>query len=99
MLYTAKVLNKKVPAITHIDNSSRIQTVIKNDGYFYNVIFNYFKLTGIPVLLNTSFNKAGESIVETSDDAIKSFLNMDLDILYLNTYSCLYRVTKKSIYK
>ncbi len=95
MLFTAKVKSNKLSAITHIDGSSRIQTIVKKDGYFYNLLSQFYKLTGIPVLLNTSFNQAMEPIVETSDDAIKSFLKMNMDVLYLNTTTKLYRIIKK----
>lgn len=95
MLFRAKVKNNKLPAITHIDGSSRVQTVTKKDGYFYNLLFQFYKLTAIPVLLNTSFNEAGEPIIETSYDAIKSFLKMNIDVLYLNTPTKQYQIIKK----
>ncbi len=95
MLFTAKVNSDKLPTITHIDGTSRVQTVVKGDGYFYNILFQFYNSTGFPVLLNTSFNQAGEPIVETSNDAIMSFLKMNIDVLYLITKTKQYRIIKK----
>jgi len=75
----------KVPAITHIDNSSRHQSVtVENNPRFYSLISKFNEKTGVPVLLNTSFNGPHEPIVETPMDAIGTFLSCNLDILVLN---------------
>jgi len=76
-----------VPAITHADNTARVQTVTKeiNERY-YELIQAFEKRTGVPLVLNTSFNKAGEPIVETPEDAIKCFLSTDIDILGIDRY-------------
>lgn len=84
MLLVAPVKNKKIPSVTHIDNSARLQSVnIKQNRRLYLIIKQFFKNTGVPVLLNTSFNIKGEPIVETPIDAIKTFLNSNIDILVL----------------
>lgn len=77
----------EVPAITHVDGSARVQTVNRrqNEGY-YNLLSAFHDLTGVPVLLNTSFNGKGEPIVETYIDALVSFLRIGLDHLYLDGY-------------
>jgi carbamoyltransferase len=81
-----KVKSDKVPGITHIDNTARIQTVNKNfNEKFYNLIYEFYKITGVPMLLNTSFN-CQEPIVETPEDAIKTFSRTDLDLLVINDY-------------
>lgn len=81
-----EVISDKVPGITHVDNTARIQTVSKKDNHkFYTVINEFYKLTGIPMLLNTSFN-CQEPIVETPLDAIKTFKNTELNVLVLQNY-------------
>jgi carbamoyltransferase len=83
MLFTAQVKSKDIPAITHVDGSSRIQTVDESCGAFHRLLSQFDALTGVPVILNTSFNGPGEPIVETPDDALRFFLQSDLDALYL----------------
>ena len=79
-----KVKSDKVPGITHIDGTARIQTVNKEfNEKFYNIINEFYKITGIPMLLNTSFN-CQEPIVETPQQAIKTFRKTALDILVIN---------------
>lgn len=74
-----------VPAIVHIDGSSRPQTVSKNvNRKFWNLISNFNKLTGVPVVLNTSFNGPGEPIVCSPQDALQTFNNSGLDHLIIN---------------
>jgi carbamoyltransferase len=88
MLVTTTVKEEwrnKVPAITHIDNSSRHQSVtVENNPRFHSLISKFHEKTGVPVLLNTSFNGPHEPIVETPMDAIETFLSNNLDILVLN---------------
>jgi carbamoyltransferase len=77
---------KLIPAVIHVDNSARVQTVDKKTNKnLYDLINDYFKLSGIPVLLNTSFNLKGEPIVETPRDAIKTFFGCGIDLLVLNS--------------
>jgi carbamoyltransferase len=86
MLFNATVKSKEAPAITHVDGSARIQTVSDNDGAFHDLLVEFFRMTGVPILLNTSFNGPGEPIVETPADAVRFFVNSELDILYLDSY-------------
>lgn len=75
---------QQVPAVVHADGTSRVQTVSRqqNAGY-HDIIRAFFKATGCPILLNTSFNDRDEPIVETYDDAISCFLRTGLDGLLL----------------
>lgn len=83
MLYTLDVLSDKIPAVCHVDNTCRVQTLKKNfNPYYYNLIFEFYKLTEIPLVLNTSFNLAGDTIVETTEDAIRTLNSSDIDYLY-----------------
>lgn len=90
-------LNKSdiIPAVTHIDYSSRIQTVSKDNSTFYNLIEKFNKQTGIPILINTSFNVRGEPIVCTPLDAINCFLNTEMDYLILENIM----VSKDDLYE
>jgi len=81
-----KVKSDKVPGITHVDGTARIQTVNKEfNEKFYNIINEFYKITGIPMLLNTSFN-CQEPIVETPEQAIKTFKRTALDLLVVNDF-------------
>jgi carbamoyltransferase len=71
---------KIIPGITHVDNTCRIQTV--SGGYLYNLLQEFKKLSGHGILLNTSFNLAGEPLVETPRDAINTLNNSSLDYLW-----------------
>ena len=85
MLYSQTVKEDKrdkIPAITHVDNTCRIQTV--DSGFLSLLLEEYYKISGVPVLLNTSFNDSGKPIVETPQDAIDAFLNMNIDYLVMN---------------
>lgn len=74
----------EVPAITHVDGTCRIQTVTKEQNEtYYNLINEFYKITNVPILFNTSFNLAGEPLVETLDDAIRTITNSDIEYLYL----------------
>ena len=83
MLYTAQVKSDDVPAITHTDKSARIQTVDADDGAFHDLLREFHGRTGVPMVLNTSFNGPGEPIVESPMDAIRFFAASSLDALYL----------------
>ena len=77
-----KEARDKVQAVVHFDGTGRLQTVSKNDNkWFHGLISKFKKKTGVPVLLNTSFNDR-EPIVETPEDAIKCFMGTDIDVLY-----------------
>lgn len=82
-----KEKQKEVPSITHIDGTTRPQTLTKNlNPLFYSIIKNFESETSIPLLLNTSFNVRGEPIVCTPNDAIKTFYSSGLDYLIIGNY-------------
>ena len=79
-----KVNRSKIPAVTHIDYSARIQTVDKKTNKrYYDLINEFKKLTGCPSIVNTSFNVRGEPIVCTPEEAYKCFLRTEMDVLVL----------------
>jgi len=80
-----KNIRSLIPAVTHVDFSARVQTVDKNvNEVFYKLISEFFKLSGCPMLINTSFNVRGEPIVCTPLDAYRCFMGTELDILVCN---------------
>ena len=73
-----------IPSVIHVDGSCRIQTVTEKENFhYYNLIKEFFNLTGVPMVLNTSLNLAGEPLVETIEDAFKTFAGSKIDYLYL----------------
>ena len=77
-------VEEKIPSIIHVDGTCRIQTVNQEQNlHYYNLISEFKKLTGTPVLFNTSFNLGGDPLVETLDDAVRTLENSDLNYLYL----------------
>jgi len=77
----------RLGAVTHVDGTARLQTVERDvNPKFYDVIKAFEKLTGVPVLLNTSFNLNGEPIVCTPEHAIRTFYSCGLDILVMGPY-------------
>ena len=84
MVYEVKPDRRdKIPAVTHVDGTGRLQTVTcSSNARFYNLIKGFYKLTGVPLLLNTSFNE-NEPIVCTPRHAIDCFLKTKVDVLYL----------------
>lgn len=82
-----KLKRSEIPAVTHVDNSARLQTVTKEDNpLFYEVIFEFEKLTGCGVLINTSFNVRGEPIVCTPEDAYLCFMGTNMDVLAIENF-------------
>lgn len=79
--FEAKEITKTlVPGIVHVDDTCRIQTV--NKGFLYELLYLFYRKTGCPMLLNTSFNLAGLPLVQTKQDAIEVFDNSVLDCVY-----------------
>lgn len=77
-----EVKRSDVPAVTHVDYSVRLQTLTRErNGIFYDIVAEFDKLTGCPMIVNTSFNVRGEPIVCDHADAYRSFLKTDIDIL------------------
>lgn len=89
MLIAPMVLNHVksiIPSAIHVDGSSRIQTVDDTNGKLYALLTAFQKKTGIPILINTSFNIKGEPIVESPEDAMNCFLATEIDCLVLHDY-------------
>jgi carbamoyltransferase len=85
-----KTVRSELPAVTHIDNSARVQTVSRNRSPRFHAILEAFeKRTGCPVLVNTSFNVRGEPIVHSPSDAYRCFMFTDMDVLVVE--NCLLR--------
>lgn len=88
MLMASTVKKEKrelVPGIVHIDGTARLQTV-SGESKFYSLLKYFDEITGIPMVVNTSFNVKGEPICETPKDAIECFQKTELDVLYLENY-------------
>ncbi len=83
----AKEYASKIPSVVHIDQTARVQSVNKkNNPFIYQIIESFYDLSGVPVILNTSFNDNGEPIVETPMDAINTFLSTNIDVLVLEGF-------------
>jgi len=78
---------KEIPTVIHVDGTARVQTVTKeaNEKY-YNLIDSFRGLTGLPIVLNTSFNLRGEPIVNTPEDALRVFYNTGMDVLFIGEF-------------
>lgn len=86
-------VEEKIPSVIHIDGTCRIQTVTKEQNpLYYELINEFYKVSGIPMLFNTSFNLGGEPLVETLDDALRTLANSNIEYLYLPEYSVLIKV-------
>jgi carbamoyltransferase len=78
------VARSTIPAVTHVDYSARVQTVHRETNPIYHeLICRFYRLTGCPVLINTSFNVRSEPIVCTPEDAFRCFMGTDLDLLVI----------------
>lgn len=97
MLFTAEVkgtkkvssaeVSSRIPAVTHVDSSARVQTVSKEDfPKFYRLLEEFDRQTGCPLLINTSFNVRGEPIVCSPQDAIECFLKTKMDALFIGSF-------------
>ncbi len=83
-----KIIRSDIPAVTHVDNSARLQTVSKDSPNrpYYGLISEFYKQTGCPVIINTSFNVRGEPIVCTPQDAYRCFMRTDMDYLVMGSF-------------
>jgi len=88
MLLVAPVKKpEKIPAVTHVDGTARLQTVSKDINLlFYNLITEFYKITGVPVLINTSMNVRGEPIVDTPEQAYNMIVKTDMDYIVMGDY-------------
>ena len=80
-------IRSSIPAVTHVDYSARIQTVHKETNLmFYNLLSEFHSLTGVPILVNTSFNVRGEPIVCSPKDAFRCFMGTNIDTLVIENF-------------
>jgi len=83
MLYVGKTMKKDLKSITHVDGTCRFQSVDKSNNIYYSLIKEFYKSTGCPLLLNTSFNVNGKPIMSKIKDAEEYFNNSNIDILVI----------------
>jgi len=88
MLLVAPVKKpEKIPAVTHVDGTGRLQTVSKDTNtLFYDLINEFYKITDVPVLVNTSMNVRGEPIVNTPKQAYNMIIKTDMDYIVLGNH-------------
>jgi len=88
MLFVAPVKKPNIiPAVTHVDGTGRLQTVNKNaNSLYYDLINEFYKITGIPVIINTSMNVMGEPIVNTPEQAYNMITKTDMDYLVMGNF-------------
>jgi carbamoyltransferase len=90
MVLTAQVKSEKrgmIPSVTHVDGSARPQTVEREiSPLYWKLIDEFGKRTGVPVVMNTSFNLRGEPIVCTPTDAIRTFFSSGMDALVIGNF-------------
>lgn len=91
MSFNAKVASDDIPAVRHVDGTARIQSVFPDSGEYYTLIKEFYRITGTPVVMNTSFNGPRQPIIDTAEDAIEFFLKSPLDVLYIDGA----RITKR----
>lgn len=96
MMYAVDVKEDKknlIPAVLHVDDTCRIQTVNKNvNEHYYNLIEEFYKLTGIPLLFNTSLNLAGDPLAETLDDVMKILTDSEMEYCYMPEHATLIKL-------
>ena len=86
-------VKEKIPGIIHVDGTCRIQTVTREENkHYYELIEEYYKVSGVPIIFNTSFNLGGEPLVETLEDAITTLEKSDIEYLYMPEYGKLIKI-------
>jgi len=88
MLMVAPVKKpKEIPAVTHVDGTGRLQTVSKyTNSLYYDLINEFYKITGVPIIINTSMNVMGEPIVNTPEQAYQMIVKTDMDCIVMGNY-------------
>ncbi|MEK7173048.1 MAG: carbamoyltransferase C-terminal domain-containing protein, partial [Patescibacteria group bacterium] len=82
-----KALRSQIPAVTHVDYSARIQTVKREDNaLYYDMIKAFYRKTGCPAIINTSFNVRGEPLVCSPQDAFRCFMRTEMDYLVMGCF-------------
>ncbi len=84
---TKPEVRDRVPAIVHVDGTARVQTVDEAiEPRYHRLISKFYEITGVPLVLNTSFNGYGDPIVDSPTDALNAFSKMGLDALAIGDY-------------
>ena len=100
MMYAVKChdgVEDRIPSVIHVDNTCRIQTVTEEQNdHYYKLIDAFDKITGVPILFNTSFNLGGEPLVETIHDALETLETSEIEYMYLPEIQKLVKVPNKS---
>jgi len=87
-------MGEKIPSVIHVDGTCRIQTVNKEQNkHYYDLINEFYKKTGTPIVFNTSFNLGGDPLVETLEDAVATLAKSEVEYLYLPEYGKLIKVS------
>jgi len=74
-----------IPSVIHVDYSARLQTIRpENHPDMHQLLLDFHELTGVPILINTSFNVSGQPIVRTAEEAWECFINTDIDLVVIN---------------
>ena len=95
-----QVVRSKIPAVTHVDFSARLQTVHpETNQKYFKLLQQFYNLTNCPILVNTSFNIRGEPIVCTPKDAFRCFMGTNLDILVIENFILFKEHQNKSLIK
>jgi carbamoyltransferase len=82
-----KIIRSEIPAVTHVDYSARVQTIRRDDHpLYYDMINAFYKKTGCPVIINTSFNVRGEPLVCSPEDAFNCFMRTEMDFLVMGCF-------------
>lgn len=91
-----KIKRSLIPAVTHVDYSARVQTIRRQDNMlYYDLIDAFYKKTGCPVIINTSFNVRGEPLVCTPEDAFRCFIRTEMDYLIMGCFLLDKKVQKR----
>lgn len=89
-------VEEKIPSIIHVDGTCRIQTVTESQNkHYYDLINEFYKKTGVPIVFNTSFNLGGDPLVETLEDAFSTLAKSDIEYLYLPEHGKLITIKNK----
>jgi len=99
MMYAVDVLPEKrdlIPSIVHVDGTCRIQTVTREQNkHYYDLIYEFYKETDVPIVFNTSFNLAGDTMVDTIEDGLQTLRNSEIEYMYLPETESLIHVPNK----
>ena len=98
--HVKEAYRERLPSITHVDGTARVQSVTyQQEPFIHTLLSEFEQISGLPVLLNTSFNVAGEPIVESPEDAVTTFLKTQIDVLCIGNYLVTKEISSRSCLK